>query len=288
MKSIHTLVTDVQHLVTTKGGWFSEELAKEFTGDLSKTLQTHFNDERGKPTLRLSQMGPKCPRALWYSIHHPELAEKLPPWAEIKFAFGHIIEALAITLAKASGHHVVGEQDALELDGIRGHRDCVIDGCTVDVKSTSSIGFQKFKLPDYSVVDSFGYLDQLDGYCLAAADDPLVQVKDKGYILAIDKTLGHMVLYEHSIRTIQIKQRIGEYKQIVGLLEPPACKCIQKPIGAGGNLGLDTAASYSPYKYCCHPNLRTFLYAEGPRYLTKVVKRPAEHVKELFNRPTLH
>lgn len=226
-------------------------------------------------------MGPKCPRALWYSIHHPERAEPLPPWAEIKFAYGHIIEALAITLAKASGHHVVGEQDVLELDGIRGHRDCVIDGCTVDVKSTSSIGFQKFKLPDYSVVDSFGYLDQLDGYVVAAADDPLVQVKDRGYILAIDKTLGHMHVYEHRVRPDQIKERISNYKEIVGERKAPACTCGTRPSGSSGNIELDIRASYSPYKYCCFPNLRTFIYEKGPRYLTKVVRTP--DVKEIFH-----
>lgn len=281
MKSIYTLVPDIQELVTTKGGWFSDELARDFTGELSKTLQTHFNENKGTSHLRLSQMGPKCPRALWYSIHCPEKAEKLPPWAEIKFAYGHIIEALAITLAKAAGHHVVGEQDELRLDGIRGHRDCVIDGCTVDVKSASSIGFQKFKLQDYSLVDSFGYLDQLDGYCLAAASDPLVQVKDKGYILAIDKTLGHMHLYEHRIRESSIRRRIEEYKSIVGQISPPACLCGTVPEGASGNIRLDLKASYSPQKYCCFPNLRTFLYAKGPVYLTKVVRVPKD-VKELF------
>lgn len=286
MPSIYSLTQDIQHLVTTKGGWFSDELAQQFTGELSKKLQTHFGGERDKPTLRLSQMGPKCPRALWYSIHHPELAEALPAWAEIKFAYGHIIEALAITLAKASGHHVVGEQDALELDGIRGHRDCVIDGCTVDVKSASSIGFQKFKLPDYSLVDSFGYLDQLDGYVVASASDPLVTVKDKGYILAIDKTLGHMHVYEHRVRPYQIRQRIGEYKEIVGLSAAPTCTCRTIPDGSSGNMRLDMVASYSAYKHCCFPNLRTFIYDKGPVYLTKVVRLP--NVKEIFHGHTLH
>ena len=48
------------------------------------------------------------------------------------YAFGHMIEGLAIGLAKASGHEVLGEQDEIYVDGIRGpHRDCVIDGCVV-------------------------------------------------------------------------------------------------------------------------------------------------------------
>jgi len=76
-------------------------------------------------------------KPLWHSIHTPEKAEALPAWAEIKYTYGHILEALAISLAKAAGHEVTGEQDAITVDGILGHRDCVIDGCVVDVKSAN-------------------------------------------------------------------------------------------------------------------------------------------------------
>jgi len=219
-------------------------------------------------------MGPICPKALWYSIHHPEMAEDIPPWAKIKYAFGHILEALAICLAKAAGHEVTGEQDELVCDGIKGHRDCVIDGCIVDVKSCSSRSFAKFK--DGSIVqdDSFGYLDQLDGYVVASADDPLVRVKDKGYILAIDKQLGRMFLYEHRIRPDRIRERIRSSKEIVASDQCPPCQCRTIEDGKAGNIRLDVKASYSAYKHCCFPNLRTFLYSDGPRYLTKVVRKP--------------
>lgn len=237
-------------------------------------LEGQLGSTRGKPTLRLSQMGPKCPCALWYSIHHPELAEPLPPWAEIKYAFGHVIEALAISLAKAAGHTVTGEQDVLTVDGIAGHRDCVIDGCIVDVKSASSFSFSKFKDGSISQNDSFGYLDQLDGYLVGSLLDPLVTVKDKAYLLAIDKQLGHVALYEHNIREERIRDRIRECKRIVGLPTPPPCTCSIVPDGKSGNLKLDTIASYNNFKYCCQPLLRTFLYSDGPRYLTKVVRVP--------------
>src|SRR5258705_12324610 len=103
-------------------------------------------------------MGPRCPKALWHSIHTPEKAEALPPWVLIKFSYGHVIEALAIALAKAAGHTVEGEQGHVEFDGIVGHRDCVIDGCVVDVKSSSSRGFIKFKDNSISHDNPFGYL----------------------------------------------------------------------------------------------------------------------------------
>jgi len=273
MKRIQTLIPDIYYTLQRKDGWWTDELKEGFAKEVALRIQLQFGaKERG--TLRLSKMGPQCPRSLWYSVHHPELAEPLPPWAHIKYSFGHLIEALTVSLAKASGHSVTGEQDAVHVDGIVGHRDCVIDGCIVDVKSAASRSMQKFK--DGSIVQSdlFGYLDQLDGYVVGSADDPLVTVKDKGYILAVDKQLGHMVLYEHIVRPDNIVRRIALYKEIVGRVSPPACTCEVVPDGASGNLKLGTAASYSAYKHMCFPALRTFLYAGGPVYLTRVVRKP--------------
>lgn len=271
---INTLIIDVQQLLKRKDGWFTPDLAKEFTREVENRLTSRFNKEEKAPTLRLSQMGSRCPCALWHSIHTPTEAEPLPPWAEFKYTYGDLIEALAISLAKAAGHDVRGEQDHVVVDGISGHRDCVIDGCIVDVKSTSSFGFKKFRDRSIAQDDSFGYLDQLDGYLVGSLQDPIVQVKDKAYLWAIDKQLGHMVLYEHSIREASIKSRIAEYKDIVGKPTPPACNCGTIPEGKSGNIRLDTKASYNVFKYCCFPHLRTFLYASGPVYLTKVERKP--------------
>lgn len=272
MKQIRTLVSDINEQLL-KRGWFSDDLAEDFAKSLAKRLQIQFNEERD-PRLSLSRMGPKCPRALWYSVHHPELAEPLPASAVNKYSFGHMIEAWAITLAKAAGHEVAGEQDELTVDGVPGHRDCIIDGCLVDVKSAASRSFIKFKDKTIAQADDFGYLDQLDGYLVGGLDDPLVRTKDVGYLLAIDKQLGHICLYEHRLREQSIRERIKHYKSIVGASEAPPCTCETVSDGGSGNIKLGLTASYSPYKYCCFPNLRTFLYSDGPRYLTKVVKRP--------------
>lgn len=279
MKSIHTLTQDIYQLIQRKDGWFSDELREDFSAEMGRRLQTQLSETRGPATLRLSKMGEVCPKALWYSIHHPELAEALPPWAEIKFSFGHILEALLITLAKAAGHSVTGEQDALVLDGITGHRDCVIDGCVVDVKSSSSRGFIKFKEGTLETDDAFGYLDQLDGYVVASRGDPLVQDTEHGYLLAVDKQLGHLALYEHTVREQSIRRRIAKHKAIVAQHHEPDCECGVRSEGKSGNLALDTKASYSPFKHCCFPNLRTFIYASGPVYLTRVVRKP--DVKEV-------
>jgi len=274
LTSIYTLTTDIQHLLTRKDGWFTDELARDFSQSVASRLQFQYSDREYKPSLRLSQMGPKCPCALWHSIHKPEQAEKMPPWAENKFSFGHIIEAWAITLMKAAGHEVTGEQDELRLDGIVGHRDCVVDGCILDVKSSSSYGFRRFEEGTIATEDSFGYLDQLDGYICASLDDPLVRVKDRGYLFVVDKTLGHMVLYEHKYREQSIRQRINDYNRIIGSATPPKCNCGTVVHGKAGNIRLDTKASYSSFKHCCFPELRTFLYENGPVYLTVVKEKP--------------
>ncbi len=274
MKSIYTLVEDIYDTVGKREGWFDEALAKEFSGELGSRLVENFGSTDQVPRLRLSQMGPRCHCALWHSIHSPEHGERLPAHARIKYTYGHIIEALVIAMAKASGHEVTGEQDELWVDGIRGHRDCVIDGCIVDVKSTSSLGFKKFQSGSIRTDDPFGYLDQLDGYLLASREDPLVRVKNKGYLLAVDKTLGHLALYEHTLRETSIRERVRTYKDVVALDRPPPCTCETVPDGKSGNIKLGTRASYSPQKYLCWPHLRTFLYASGPTFLTKVVRKP--------------
>jgi hypothetical protein len=288
MKSIHTLIPDIYAMVGKEEGWFNEPIAQGFSRELGLKLIQNLKPKDTVPSLRLSQMGPRCPRALWASIHSPGSSEVLPPWVRIKFSYGHILEALVIAMAKGAGHDVVGEQDELVVDGIVGHRDCVIDGCIVDVKSASSYSFQKFKDGSIGENDTFGYLDQLDGYLVGSLNDPLVTVKDRGYLLAIDKTLGHMCLYEHRLNEKRIRDRIREYKGIVGLSTPPACTCCSVPDGKSGNLKLDVAASYSMYKHFCNPGLRTFLYTDGPRYLTRVVRKPDvveidKHGKVVYN-----
>lgn len=260
MKSIKTLIPDIY------------EVLKQPTWDFK--VETHFKKEPPKGTLRLSRMGDQCPCALWYSVNHPELAEPLPPWAEFKYQFGHMIESNVKYLIREAGHEITGEQDAVEVDGIVGHRDCVVDGSIVDVKSTSSRGFIKFKDGSIKQDDPFGYLAQLDGYLVGSLSDPLVTNKESAYLLAIDKQLGHMVLYEHHFREDFIRSRIKFYKSVVARPTPPECECGRVSDGKSGNIKLDIRASYNPYKYCCNPLLRTFLYADGPRYLTKVERKP--------------
>lgn len=272
MKDIKNLIKDIYATVGTD--WLDKAIADGFAKDLGSRLIETSRSKTQAPRLRLSQMGDKCPSQLWHSIHTPELAEPIKPWTQIKFTYGHILESLVISMAKAAGHEVVGEQDELILDGVVGHRDCVIDGYTVDVKSAGRLTFTKYK--DGSLVhnDPFGYLDQLDAYIAASADDNLVRVKDRGYILAVNQELGHLALHEHELRYDHISRRVDEYKRIIARSHPPDCTCRSISDGNSGNQRLDVRGSYNPFKYCCKPHLRCFLYADGPRYLTVVKRKP--------------
>ena len=272
MTSINTLIPDIYKLV---GG---EDVSSLVTPDLGTNIASAVQQSLGKHErrgLRLSGLGPKCPKHLWHSVNTPELEEPIPPYARIKFTYGHIIEHLVTGLAAAAGHRVEGQQDELVVDGIVGHRDCVIDGAIVDVKSASSLSFKKFKDKTIAENDDFGYLDQLDAYLVGSLHDPLVTVKDRAYLLAVDKTLGHMALYEHRLREKHIRLRIQQYKEIVSRDRPPSCQCATEPDGESGNIILGTTASYSGYKHLCFPGLRTFIGSGGKvRHFSKVVKIP--------------
>lgn len=275
MKSIFTLIPDIYELLQRKDGWFTNELAAQFSSEVSLRLQAQYAEDHSlRKTLRLSKLGNYCPRELWFATNKPELAEPIQPWAFNKFSYGHILEAWALTLARAAGHRVEGEQDELVVDGVKGHRDAVIDGCLVDVKSLASRSFEKLEKKTLAQDDPFGYLYQLDGYLVGSLEDPLVTRKNSGFLLGIDKTLGHMVLYEHDLREKDVRARIAYYREVVARPVPPTCECGTVPEGKSGNIRLDTKASYSSFKWSCFPHLRAFLYASGPVYLSKVVRTP--------------
>src|SRR5882672_8529690 len=245
MPSINTLIKDVENVVT-KDNWFHYDDASRYSSEMASRVMERLVDEERTPGLRLSSMGERCPRSLWASVHSPSIQEKFPAHVRIKFHFGDVIEAMAIALAKAAGHMVTGEQDEVVVDGVKGHLDCIVDGCVVDVKSINSLGFQKVKAGQVAE-DIFlrSYLDQLDGYLVGSLDDDRVAVKDKAYIWAIDKQMGHMCLYEHKLRENSIRRRIAECKNIVSQSSAPACTCGTVAEGSSGNIKLDLKASYN-------------------------------------------
>ena len=277
MKSIKTLVADIESVVLGNGGW-DATLTKHLADNISLAAERRFGTkaEPREGTLRMSNIGSPCKRKLWYHVNNPPAASTLKANTLLKFAYGDIIESLLLSLAKASGHTVEGEQDEIVVDGIVGHRDCVIDGVTVDIKSASSYSFKKFEQNGIRKDDPFGYLAQLTGYVYAGKDDPLVKDKAGGAFLVMDKVSGDLCLDYYNLTTDLFKfpRQLEETKAIVKRPAAPPRQFKDMPDGKSGNMKLDTACSYCDYHDICWPGLRTFFYSSGPIFLTKVVNTP--------------
>ena len=264
MKSINTLVSDIQQRLVS-GKSFDEETVTAFAHNLAKKLANRLS-EAYKSALRLSNIGTKCDRKLWYSINYPELAEPLPASARLKFLYGDILEEVVLFLARAAGHTVTDEQAEVKVNGVKGHIDGLIDGELVDVKSASSYGFKKFREHGLEQDDPFGYLDQLGSYGFGLD-------KRVGHFLAIDKTLGHITLDTYELKQKDYNNLVDKKREMLaGELPKRAFK--DEAEGKSGNRKLGIACSYCPFKLQCWPGLRAFKYSRGPTFLTHVQRTP--------------
>ena len=273
MKKIDTLVQDIYELMD-KGADVRQDDVEGFGKDLSRIVEERLKPSERKPYLRMSSLGTKCDRKLWYSINRPEMAEDMPSYVKLKFLIGDVWEAVLLFLAKAAGHSVEGQQDTQDLYGVKGHRDAVIDGTVTDVKSASSRSFTKFEEGLSPERDDFGYITQLQGYLHTGQEDPLVTDKGRAAFLAGDKTLGKIVVDVHPVADIDFESVVATKKKMLARDNPPPRAYSDEADGKSGNRKLGVACSYCEFKQGCWPGLRTFLYSNGPRYLTQVVREP--------------
>lgn len=273
-KSIGTLVSDINDLVSA-GFESSDEWAQALAKNLATTVSAKFAEDKVH-YLRPSNLGDKCDRKLWLGVHRPELEEPLPPDAKIKFLYGSILEDMVLALAEAAGHTVEGQQSEVTNYGLVGHIDAIIDGTLVDVKSASSIAFEKFREHLNPGKDSFGYLYQLGFYLEAVQSESSVTNKNEAAFLVIDKTLGKIILDTHSRAELKRpwEQHAIHKAKMLESSTMPARGYLPEPDGKSGNLKLGVACSYCQFKNACWPGLRTFLYSNGPRYLTHVAREP--------------
>lgn len=275
-KKIETLVQDINSVVQGKGGW-TKVINEEFKEKLGAVMESRLYSSKpsSKPTLRMSNIGEPCKRKLWYTLN-TKGSRELPPEDLLKFLYGDMLEQLLLSLAKAAGHKVEGEQDRLDCFGIKGSRDAVIDGLTVDVKSASPSGFKKFKYNSLRHEDPFGYIRQLTGYVKAAEKDPLVTYKKEGAFLVINKVSGELVLdrYELEPELETMEKYIGQVTDYTRPEHIPEREYLDKEYGDSGNRILGQGCFFCPYKGVCWPGLRTFQYNYGPVYFTEVVKEP--------------
>jgi hypothetical protein len=273
LKTLDTLVQDIYGLFTNPHE-FDEKNVEEFGKRLATHISNRVSDEKTGDRLRMSSLGTRCDRKLWYQSNAPESAEPLDGHTRFKFLYGDILEELVLFLAKEAGHSVEGTQDTLTIAGVKGHRDAVVDGVLVDVKSASSYSFKKFENGLTEEDDAFGYLDQLGAYLYASKDDPKVVHKDRAAFIAVDKTLGHITVDVQPNTYTDYSKLVELKKAVVSQKEPPPRAFSDEPDGKSGNRKLGTQCSYCSFKQTCWPGMSTYIYSNGPRFLTKVVREP--------------
>tara|TARA_R100001163_G_scaffold51643_1_gene39038 strand:+ start:451 stop:1275 length:825 start_codon:yes stop_codon:yes gene_type:complete len=250
---------------------------EKFGENMKTLMRTEFGRTRTRDsrTLRLSNIG-RDDRVLWNIVNGTE-KEAIQPATYIKFMYGHLIEEMLLFLTRMAGHSVTDEQKVCEVEGIKGHMDCKIDGIVIDVKSASSFGFKKFKDGTLAMDDAFGYVDQIKAYAHACGETEF------GW-LAMDKANGHLAVLKYDLEDTQapiykyikgdIRERIRHVKKLVGLSEPETFCSDSVPDGKSGNIKLGIKCSYCQYKKHCYPEVRKFAYSYGPKFLIKVENEP--------------
>ena len=150
MKNLDNLIEDIYSLYSedqdiTRSEDALAKAARKMGKNIADQVLSSFEEMRTerKRNLRLSTIG-KPKRQLWYQLKNYEGDNTLKPSDYIKFLYGHILEELLLFLTYASGHSVTEQQKKVKIGGITGHKDCRIDGVTVDIKSASHYAFRKF------------------------------------------------------------------------------------------------------------------------------------------------
>jgi hypothetical protein len=280
-KTIETLVEDIEAILKDGVEVVPDEIAEEFGRSMAQLLISRMSNRQDKSGLRMSNIGTPCDRKLWLQINQTEDKEEFNASTILKFFYGDLIEETLLAIAKLAGHSVEGRQTELQIGGIVGHRDAVVDGVTVDVKSASSYSFGKFKRGSLGGDDPFGYIDQLQSYIEAGQSDPVVTDKLRGAFLVADKVTGHVCLDIHKRdETRSLEAEFKNKQAMVAGHMIPARTYNPVPAGMSGNMKLPTFCSYCNVKKLCHPGLRTFAYSGGPVFLTTVKKTP--EVPEVF------
>jgi len=203
----------------------------------------------------------------------------------LKFLFGDLIEELVLFLADITGHKIEGRQDKLDLYGIKGSRDVILDGTLADVKSASSNSFKKFKEGLTPDKDAFGYLGQLGGYHKSGQDDPIMVDKEQAAFVVVDKQHGHLTLDIHKFNHDELdwEKAVQDRKDAVNNPDViPDRKFEPEEDGykkdgefkPNGSKKLGVNCSYCAHKFSCYPNLRVFISSTGPRFYTEVKHKP--------------
>ena len=283
MKTVDTLVVDVEKLFTNISKGKELKMPKKKVAKLMVGLEEVLHQwatPRGQSTgLRMSNVG-RPNRQLWYDVNTDATAEELGPDVMFRFLYGHVVEELLLFFVDLAGHKVEMQQAEVDVCGLKGHIDSVIDGVVIDIKTASDFSFKKFKDGKLAENDPFGYLAQLAGY------EHGLKKQGGGFFVA-NKSTGELCLFRpDDLELPNIETRINNVREELKQDVPPT-RChptIDK--GKGGNEGLHSSCKWCSHKVACNPTARVFRYATNDEFLTKVVVTPRvdEVTKEYYAR----
>lgn len=290
-KTIDTLVEDIygvflnEHKIKKKN---LEQLGENIKRVVSTAI--HEAGEQREPTLRMSVIG-KPDRQLWYELNTLDKTKAVAtseetifepnPEKYFKFLFGHILEQLLIFFILEAGHTVTHDQEELEINGVLGHCDPVIDGVPMDIKTASKYSFSnKFKAGKLLRGDDpFGYIGQLSGYreVLLKKYPEEIDSERAGW-LAFNKETGELcLLLADAMDLINAEDRVEHLKGVLSSNLPPTQKCYpDMSEGKFGNRILQASCVFCPFKERCWSSsnngkgLRKFQYANGVKYFTQI------------------
>jgi len=249
MKKINTLVEDIYSLFSLNPIDMKEEEVDKYIDTFGEMLKLHIKDfmyekPREHGNLRLSSIG-KPDRQLWYDVNTNRDTIPLKASIRIKFLYGYILEELLLLCAAIAGHKVTDQQKEVEIEGVVGHQDSMIDGVLVDCKSASGNSFHKFKNNNLLEEDPFGYIAQISAYAEANG-------VDEAAFLVIDKSTGEICLTPvHSMEMINAKERVKFLKGMVTDSNIPDRCYNPVPDGKSGNLKLPFGCVYCGHKKEC-------------------------------------
>ena len=278
MKTLDTVVDDIYEnlscLCRNEALEIPEEYIEDFGSRMIEALRHWSVPQESSSSLRMSNIG-RPNRRLWYDLKtDTPVYDKTHPSVFIKFLYGHMLEELVLLLVKLAGHEVADEQKEVEVDGVKGHMDCTIDGEVVDIKTASSFAFKKFSEGTLYDDDPFGYIAQLSGYEKAHGTSD-------GGVLALNKESGLLALYRPGeLLKVNVTDKIESVRTNLKSETPPDRCYSDIAEGKSGNRKLARQCTYCPHKEECWSDcndgkgLRAFKYASGLKYFTKVAVEP--------------
>lgn len=272
---MHPILLRVQSFLTraqTDGTDIDAALVSELGAAAVQAVTRSFTSNKRSFTLRASNIGrPSC----MLHLESKGTPKEQPSYNnKMRFLIGDLTEQYAILILKASGVNIESIGGEVELGGLIGHYDVVIDGKIWDIKSASDWSFRN-KMNSFESIqngDTFGYIAQGVFYQVGLG-------KPFGGWIVINKSSGewNVIEFPHDDKAIIDKalDTISETRAIIAGTSPPKFFEDEEETfykKKTGNRLLNNTCGFCDFKQHCFPGVR---YAANPS--SKAKNPPKEY-----------